>query len=109
MAKAALGKGLNDAQISQALAPHAAASIIEIDDVVGTFCGFADGAANREFAERTKQMLTYKRTPFCMMEGSDNAPLFSQCCSPRKPGDKFFPCIHGFDDPDPLPACAAGR
>ena len=77
--------------------------------MVGTFCGFADGAANREFAERTKQMLTYKRTPFCMMEGSDNAPLFSQCCSPRKPGDKFFPCVHGFDDPDPLPACAAGR
>eukprot|EP00966_Prymnesium_polylepis_P327842 7383677-Prymnesium_polylepis.1 len=26
------------------------------------------------------------------MEGSDNAPLFSNCCSPRKPGDKFFPC-----------------
>ena len=34
---------------------------------------------------------------------------FFVCCSPRKPGDKFFPCIHGFDDPDPLPACAAGR
>ena len=34
-----------------------------------------------------------------MMEGSDNAPLFSQCCSPRKPGDKFFPCVHGFNGP----------
>ena len=42
-----------------------------------------------------------------MMEGSDNAPLFSQCCHPRKPGDKFFPCIRGFKPPDPLPACAA--
>ena len=42
-----------------------------------------------------------------MMEGSDNAPLFSQCCSPRKPGDKFFPCKEGFDPPEPLPACAA--
>ena len=41
-----------------------------------------------------------------MMEGSDNAPLFSQCCSPRKPGDKFFPCVHGFNDPPKLPECA---
>ena len=40
-----------------------------------------------------------------MMEGSDNAPLFSQCCSPRKPGDKFFPCVKGFPPPDPMPKC----
>ena len=43
-----------------------------------------------------------------MMEGSDNAPLFSQCCHPRKPGDKFFPCVHGFDPPKALPPCADG-
>ena len=52
-------------------------------------------------------MLHYRRAHFCTMEGSDNAPLFSQCCSPRKPGDKFFPCKEGFDPPQPLPTCAA--
>ena len=52
-------------------------------------------------------MLTYRRDPFCMMEGSNNAPLFSQCCSPRKPGDKFFPCISGeMPNGEDLPACA---
>ena len=53
-------------------------------------------------------MLHYRRAHFCTMEGSDNAPLFSQCCSPRKPGDKFFPCQYGFAPPEPLPACADG-
>ena len=34
-------------------------------------------------------------------------PPRPQCCHPRKPGDKFFPCIDGFDPPEPLPTCAA--
>ena len=60
------------------------------------------------YKKEGQQLLSYTRTPFCMMEGSNNAPLFSQCCSPRKPGDKFFPCMYGFDKPEALPACAAG-
>ena len=51
-------------------------------------------------------MLHYRRANFCTIEGSDDAPQFSQCCSPRKPGDKFFPCVEGFEPPAPLPACA---
>ena len=88
------------------LGAHASAGVIEIDDPIGTFCGFDDGALDRKYREVSSHLLTYRRTPFCMMEGSDNAPLFSQCCSPRKPGDKFFPCVHGFNDPPKLPECA---
>ena len=96
---------LNDEGVIAALKPHEDARIIELSDARGTFCGFKDAATNRLFERETKVMLHYHRTPFCMMEGSNNAPLFSQCCSPRKPGDKFFPCVHGFDPPDALPAC----
>ena len=80
--------------------------MIELSEAVDVFCGFSDAAADKAFKEETERLLHYRRSPFCMMEGSDNAPLFSQCCSPRKPGDKFFPCIHGFNDPPKLPECA---
>ena len=106
-ATVALPRGLNDAAVVAALAPHADAAIIEIDDAVGRFCGFADASAHAAFRDETQRMLHYRRAHFCTMEGSDNAPLFSQCCSPRKPGDKFFPCKEGFEPPEPLPACAA--
>ena len=106
VAKVKLPKGLNDKEVAKVLGAHASAGVIEIDDPVGTFCGFDDGALDRKYREVSSHLLTYRRTPFCMMEGSDNAPLFSQCCSPRKPGDKFFPCVHGFNDPPKLPECA---
>ena len=106
VAKVKLPKGLNDKEVAKVLGAHASAGVIEIDDPIGTFCGFDDGALDRKYREVSSHLLTYRRTPFCMMEGSDNAPLFSQCCSPRKPGDKFFPCVHGFNDPPKLPECA---
>ena len=101
-------KALNDEQVIAALKPHEGAAILELDAVAGTFCGFTDSATQRLFVRETNRLLHYQRTPFCMMEGSNNAPLFSQCCHPRKPGDKFFPCLHGFDAPEALPACADG-
>ena len=94
-------------QVSRLLAPHSSAAVLELESADGLFCGFVDPSLDRKFREETHSLLTYHRTPFCMMEGSDNAPLFSQCCSPRKPGDKFFPCIEGFPPPDDLPACSA--
>jgi hypothetical protein len=100
-------RGLTDGRIKALLAPYAGAGVIVLDDAVDVFCGFEDPATNKWFVDQTAQMLHYSRTPFCTMEGSDNAPLFSQCCSPRKPGDKFFPCVYGFDPPDPLPTCSA--
>ena len=108
VAKASLpeGKALTDAQIIEHLAPHRGAAILELTNIAGTFCGFSDSARHRAFESTSTRLLHYQRTPFCMMEGSNNAPLFSQCCSPRKPGDKFFPCVHGFDAPDPMPRCS---
>ena len=102
------GKVFNDKTISEHLQPHADARIIQLGDVRGSFCGFTDASVDATFRSETERLLHYQRTPFCMMEGSDNAPLFSQCCHPRKPGDKFFPCLHGFDAPEALPACADG-
>jgi len=107
IAKVSLPKAQTDTQLLQALAQHRSAGVIEIEDAVDVFCGFEDAVANEAFLKETARLLTYQRTPFCMMEGSDNAPLFSNCCSPRKPGDKFFPCIHGFDGPSALPQCGA--
>ena len=86
--------------------------MIEIEDAVDVFCGFEDAEANEVFLKETARLLTYQRTPLCMMEGSDNAPLFSNCCSPRKPGDKFFPyaalelqgCARLHSAPSVLPA-----
>merc|ERR1711935_620217 len=87
--------------------PHAHTAIIEIEDAVDSFCGFADPTMDAAYKTEGQGLLAYTRTPFCMMEGSNNAPLFSQCCSPRKPGDKFFPCISGsMPSGDDLPACA---
>ena len=102
------GKVYNDAQIRELLKPHEGASIIELGEVAGSFCGFGDSSVDSVYRAETERLLHYQRTPFCMMEGSDNAPLFSQCCHPRKPGDKFFPCVHGFDPPDALPRCEGG-
>lgn len=96
-----------DAQIRTALKQYEGAAILEFESVAGAFCGFEDSALDAKFKEESKKLLSYSRTPFCTMEGSNNAPLFSQCCSPRKPGDKFFPCLHGFEPPQPLPACTS--
>ena len=132
-------------QVKELLKQYESAHIIEIDDAINAFCGFVDHDTNSRFLAETQALLHYRRTPFCMMEGSNNAPLFSQvlptpshcyttcraaavsllhhlscccrvprlialmrswqCCYPRKPGDKFFPCIDGFDAPKALPAC----
>ena len=108
VAKVKLPKGIDDTEVAKALAPYARAGVIEIDDAVGVFCGFTEPSTAAAFDASSRRVLEYRRTPFCMMEGSDDAPLFSQCCHPRKPGDKFFPCIHGFDPPPALPACEAG-
>jgi len=105
--RVSLPKAVNDREVSRLLAPYASAAVLELEAADGVFCGFADSSLDRAFKIETERLLTYHRTPFCMMEGSDNAPLFSQCCSPRKPGDKFFPCIEGFPAPDALPACSA--
>ena len=107
IAKVELPKGaaMDDAQIVELLKPHEGAAVIEVGDVAGSFCGFRDAKLNDIYRRESERLLSYQRTPFCMMEGSDNAPLFSQCCFPRKPGDKFFPCIHGFDPPEALPKC----
>ena len=101
------GRALNDVQMAAALKAHEGAAIIELTDAIGTFCGFTDPTTHAAYERETHALLHYQRTPFCMMEGSNNAPLFSQCCYPRKPGDKFFPCINGFDPPEDLPSCAA--
>jgi len=106
IARVKISKPLNDAQVIEALKAYEAAPVIEIEDAVNAFCGFADHSTNVDFLSQTQGLLHYRRTPFCMMEGSNNAPLFSQCCYPRKPGDKFFPCIDGFEPPKALPACA---
>uniref|UniRef100_A0A7S0LDU7 Uncharacterized protein n=1 Tax=Coccolithus braarudii TaxID=221442 RepID=A0A7S0LDU7_9EUKA len=106
VAKVVLSKALDDEELIRALAPYRDAAVIEVSDALGAFCGFLDSRVDDAFKKASERLLTYPRSPFCMMEGSDNAPLFSQCCSPRKPGDKFFPCMHGFDPPPPLPTCA---
>ena len=96
---------LDDAGVRALLAPHADAAIIELDAVAGRFCGFADAVEHAAFLSESERVLTYDRVPFCTMEGSDNAPLYSRCCTPWHEGEKFFPCVHGFGKPPPLPAC----
>ena len=71
------------------------------------FCGFRDPQVNEAFVKETDRVLTYERVPFCTTEGSDNAPLYSRCCTPWHPGEKFFPCVYGFGKPAELPRCAA--
>jgi hypothetical protein len=107
VARVTLGAALDDAQVAHALAPHASAAVLELDVAVGTFCGFRDRATNTAFSRESQRLLEYRRTPFCMEDDARGVPGYSQCCSPRKPGDKFFPCHYGFDPPEPLPACAA--
>ena len=106
IARVAMPAGpLDDRQVVQLLAPHADAAIIELDEAAGRFCGFADSAAHSAFAKETDRVLAYERVPFCTMEGSDDAPLYSRCCTPWHPGEKFFPCVYGFGKPAALPAC----
>ena len=104
--KVALPKApLDDEGIRKLMAPHEDARIIELDEAAGRFCGFSDAAANSAFAAETERILTYDRVPFCTIEGSDNAPLYSRCCTPWHDGEKFFPCEYGFGKPAPLPTC----
>eukprot|EP00965_Chrysotila_dentata_P151849 5017486-Pleurochrysis_carterae.AAC.2 len=108
VARVRLPAGVHDDEGVRAALAHAAhAAVIEVDDVANRFCGFRDSAQHAHFVAETDKMLEYKRVPFCTVEGSENAPLYSRCCEPWHPGDKFFPCIQGFDGPAPLPACAA--
>ncbi|KAL1508010.1 hypothetical protein AB1Y20_007608 [Prymnesium parvum] len=100
-------RAMHDGAIRAALAQYAHVAVIEIERVDGRFCGFEDAQVNRDFAAESHRVLSYKRVPFCTMEGSDNAPLYSRCCEPWHEGEKYFPCIYGFDDPAPLPKCAA--
>ena len=145
---------------------YTSTAVIEIEDVVGTFCGFVDAAATRDlerdsqrrlpyvacmhlmracmhhmrgmhashacmhashacmhashacmhashacihtgaFERDSQKLLAYHRSPFCYEDGI-RAASYSQCCKPRKPGDDYFPCIYGFDDPEPLPSCVS--
>ena len=101
-------KALSARQIRTALAPHAHAGVIELAFAADTFCGFDDAAEDRTFNDATMRLIEYRRSPFCYEDGV-SVPPYSQCCSPRKPGDAFFPCIQGFDPPGPLPACGQLR
>ena len=81
------------------------ASLAFADDA---FCGFGDAPTDRQFNEATQHLIEYRRSPFCYEDGI-SVPPYSQCCHPRKPGDAFFPCVFGFDPPEPLPACGRDR
>jgi hypothetical protein len=103
------GRRVTASEIVSHLAEHADAPVIELEEVADRFCGWGDGARDASFVAETHRLLAYKRVPFCMMEGSD-APLYSQCCVNRTEGEKFFPCVWGFDDPPrALPACGNMR
>ena len=98
-------KGLSASEIRTALKPYEDHAIIELDDAIDAFCGFDDNAAlDRTFNDATRKLLDYRRSPFCY-EDHVSVPPYSQCCRPRKPGDAFFPCVDGFDPPEPLPKC----
>ena len=102
-------KGMPASEVRTALAQYADTAVIEFADVVDAFCGFdGDAALERTFLDSTRRLLEYKRSPFCYEDHVSGVPPYSQCCRPRKPGDAFFPCIQGFDDPEPLVACTRG-
>jgi hypothetical protein len=88
-----LGKALTDVQVRAALAPHEGVAVVRIEEPIGTFCGFVDRAEHVRFEKASQRLLEYKRSPFCYEDGVA-VPAYSQCCTPRKPGDAFFPCIH---------------
>merc|ERR1711924_418046 len=100
-----MGGALDDVQIIERLKEHAGASVIELDEVVGKFCGFREPKENAVFLMESQRVLTYDRVPFCTMEGSNNAPLYSRCCTPWHEGEKFFPCTYGFGAVADLPKC----
>jgi len=106
IARVQLQTGLTDQQVVAAMQKYTSTAVIEIEDVVGTFCGFVDAAATRAFERDSQKLLAYHRSPFCYEDGI-RAASYSQCCKPRKPGDDYFPCIYGFDDPEPLPSCVS--
>lgn len=102
-------KGMSASEVRTALAPYASQAVIELADVVDSFCGFDDDPAlQRTFLESTHRLLEYKRSPFCYEDHVSGVPPYSQCCRPRKPGDAFFPCVDGFDAPEPLVKCGGG-
>lgn len=106
--RVSLAKGLTASEVRRQLAPHAGAAVIELSDAVDTFCGFDDDPAlDRHFAKQLASLLHYRRLPLCYEDGV-RVPGYSQCCTPRKPGDPFFPCVQGFEPPEPLPVCGAG-
>ena len=98
---------IDDDALRKLMAPHEQASVIELDVAAFKFCGFRDAAAHRAFEKEAERVLEYDRVPFCTMEGSDNAPLYSRCCTPWHDGEKFFPCQYGFGKAAALPACVA--
>ena len=101
-----LRKGMSASAVRAALKPYERHAVIELADAVDVFCSFDDDAAtDRAFQSISHRLIEYK-VSFCYEDGL-RVPPYSQCCKPRKPGDAHFPCIYGFDDPEPLPACSA--
>lgn len=98
-------KGMAAREIRKALAPYKDHAVIEFADPIDAFCGFEDPVVDRKFNDASRRLLDYKRSPFCYEDAEAARPPYSQCCRPRKPGDPFFPCIDGFDDPEPLVQC----
>ena len=101
-------KGLRASELRTALAPYARYAVIELTDAKDAFCGLDNPSEDRTFSLATRRVLEYRRSPFCYEDHlSPQPPPYSQCCRPRKPGDAFFPCVEGFDDPEPLVSCGA--
>ena len=93
----------------KALKSVESAAVIELADAIDVFCGFDDDPrADKAFRDASFRLLDYKRSPFCYEDHVSGVPPYSQCCRPRKPGDAFFPCVDGFDAPEPLVKCGGG-
>jgi hypothetical protein len=103
--RVSLPKGVTDAQARALLADHSDAPVLELAEAAGIFCGFEDDSMGRAYAAASRHLLHYRRLPLCYEEGAGRVPGYSQCCTPRKPGDAFWPCVHGFDPPEDLPKC----
>ena len=103
------GTGLTASELRTFLKPYANHAVIELTNPIDAFCGFdGEPQLQRAFDEVTERLLHYQRTPFCYEDHITGVPAYSQCCRPRKPGDAFFPCINGFDAPEPLAKCRSG-
>ena len=99
VARVTLGGPHSDSQLRTRFGGERAA-VLEIADPIGAFCGFDDPTEDAAFKKESARLLEYRRAAFCMEDDAKNVPPYSQCCHPRKPGDKFFPCLHGFDPPE---------